>query len=265
MLRRTRVLTATLGLLASALPVLAISPSSAGSAAAADDDVNAVIGTRVLGKSVRDRKIFAYHLGEPGKPKVVLIATMHGNEGAPRRILQTLRDGKPIHGIDLWVVPTYNPDGLAAGSRKNAHGVDLNRNYPYHWVDLDGSYESGPEPASEPETRAMMKFLRDVRPSRILSFHQPLFGVDTDTKNKKFARRVARKLDLPAKRFDCGGVCHGTMTGWYNSKFKGSALTVEYGSNPSRRTMRVTAPRQVLSIWGAWRGEPEAEPVPEQP
>ena len=264
---RTRVITATLGLLTAALPVLGLAQAPAGSAEsapapAAADGANAVIGTRVIGRSVRDRKILAYHLGEPGKPKVVLIATMHGNEGAPRRILQTLRDGKPIHGIDLWVVPTYNPDGLAAGSRKNAHGVDLNRNYPYNWADLDGNYESGPEAASEPETRAMMAFLRDVRPFRILSFHQPLLGVDTDTKRKKFARLVARKLDLPAKRFDCGGVCHGTMTGWYNNKFKGAALTVEYGSNPSRKTMRVTAPAQVLSIWGAWRGEPVAEPVP---
>ena len=74
----------------------------------------------------------------------MLIATMHGDEAAPRRILETLRDGAPIHGVDLWVVPIYNPDGLAAHTRKNAHGVDLNRNYPYHWADLDGSYESGP-------------------------------------------------------------------------------------------------------------------------
>jgi predicted deacylase len=254
---------APVGLVAGSLPALTSQASDAAyaSAAQAEHD-SAVIGTRVLGKSVRDRRIVAYHLGEKGEPKVVLIATMHGNEGAPRRILQTLRDGKPIHGIDLWVVPTYNPDGLARGTRKNAHGVDLNRNYPYHWADLDGNYESGSGPASEPETRAMMKFLRDVRPSRILSFHQPLYGVDTDTKNKPFARRVARKLELPAKRFDCGGVCHGTMTGWYNDRFKGAALTVEYAAHPTRRMMRVLAPRRVLSIWGAWRGDPEAEPAP---
>ena len=104
-----------------------------------------------------------------------------------------------MHGIDLWVVPVYNPDGLAAGTRKNAHGVDLNRNYPYHWVDLDGNYESGPDAASERETRAMMRFLKTVKPRWLLSFHQPLRGVDTDTKRPKFARRVARTLDLPAQ------------------------------------------------------------------
>ena len=248
MLRRLGIATAGLALLAASSPGL---PSSAQAAPA---QRGAVIGTRVLGKSVEGRKIVAWHLGEPGKPKVVLMSAMHGNERAPRQILQALRDGAPIHGINLWVVPTYNPDGAAAGTRKNAHGVDLNRNFPYKWVDLDGNYESGRKPASEPETRAMMRFLSDVRPRWILSFHQPLHGVDTDTKRPTFARKVARHLDLPAKKFSCGSVCHGTMTMWFNHKFAGTALTVEYGATPPRRLMRVRAPRQVLSIWGARRG-----------
>ena len=223
------------------------------SAHAAADDQDAVRQVRVIGTSVKGRKIKAYRLGERGARKVVLISTMHGDEPATRHILHALREGDPIRGLDLWVVPHYNPDGLARGTRKNAHGVDLNRNYPFRWTDLDGSYESGPEPASEPETRAMMRFLRDVRPSRILSFHQPLYGVDTDTKLPRFARRTARQLNLPTKVLDCGGVCHGTMTGWYNHHFRGGAVTVEYGAHPSRERMRVRAPRQVLSIWGARR------------
>ena len=67
-----------------------------------------------------------------------------------------------------------------------------------------------------------------------------------------FSRRVARTLHLPATTLDCGGVCHGTMTVWFNHHFKGSALTVEYGARPPRRLMRVTAPRQVLRIFGAF-------------
>jgi murein tripeptide amidase MpaA len=213
----------------------------------------AVIEKVVIGHSVRGRPITAWHLGERTKPKVLLVATMHGNEGAPRQILAALRDGKPVHGINLWVLPVYNPDGLAAGTRRNAHGVDLNRNFPYHWADLDGSYESGPHASSEPETRAMMRFLKKIRPDRIVSFHQPLHGVDTDTKSQKFSRKVADKLNLPRKSFTCGGVCHGTMTGWFNSRFKGTALTAEYGAHPGPRLMRKVAPRQVLSIWDARR------------
>ncbi len=226
-------------------------PRAVGSAETTDRD-SAVIGQRVLGHSVSGRPIVGWHLGVEGEvPTVVLFSTMHGNEPATRQILQALRDGRPIRNIDLWVVPAYNPDGLARGTRKNAHGVDLNRNFPYGWADLDGNYESGPRPRSEPETRAVMRFLRDVRPDFILSFHQPLNGVDTDSKSPWFARRVADQLNLPATRLDCGGVCHGTMTSWYNHHFQGVALTVEYGAHPGRHRMTRVAPAQVLSIFHA--------------
>ena len=212
-----------------------------------------VVEVRTIGHSVTGRPIRAWRLGEPGTRRIVLVSTMHGNEPHTRRILESLRDGRAIRGIDLWVVPTYNPDGLALGTRRNARGVDLNRNFPYAWADLDGSYESGPRPASEPETRAMMAFLKDVRPRRVVSFHQPLHGVDTDTKDAGFARRLARALRLPRTSLDCGGLCHGTMTGWFNHRFDGAALTVEYGSRPSRHRMLVEAPRQLLGALGAHR------------
>jgi murein peptide amidase A len=222
-------------------------------AAVAPVDRPAVIEHVVIGHSVQGRPITAWHLGQPGKRKVLLIATMHGNEGRPRHILRALRDGRAIRGIDLWVVPVYNPDGLAHHTRKNAHGVDLNRNFPYHWADLDGGYESGSHASSEPETRAMMRFLRTIKPSRIISFHQPLHGVDTDTKNRSFSRQIANHLNLPRKSFTCGGVCHGTMTGWFNRHFGGSAVTVEYGASPARHTMDVVAPRQLLHLFKARR------------
>jgi protein MpaA len=246
-----RLLLALGGLLASLAVVPVAAPHAS---AAAYDGPSAVVETRTIGRSVEGRPITAWRLGQPGKRRVVMISTMHGNEPHTRWILEALRDGAPVNNLDLWVVPTYNPDGLARGTRRNAHGVDLNRNFPYAWADLDGSYESGPRPASEPETRAVMAFLREVRPQRVLSFHQPLNGVDTDTKDRAFARRLARALRLPRTSLDCGGLCHGTMTMWFNHRFRGSALTVEYGARPPRRRMAVDAPRQLLRVLGAWRG-----------
>ncbi|WP_372735829.1 DUF2817 domain-containing protein [Nocardioides sp.] len=245
-------------------------PSAPAAARPAPDPRPAVLESKVIGKSVTGRKIRAWHLGqrqsEVGEDiaSVVLISTMHGNEGSTRHILTSLRDGARIYDVDVWVVPVYNPDGLAKKSRRNARGVDLNRNYPYKWVDLDGNYESGPKPASEPETRAMMRFLKKVRPDFILSFHQPLNGVDVNVKRPKFARKVARHLKLPTTNLDCGGVCHGTMTGWFNHTFPGFALTVEYGARPGMRRMRKVAPPQVLSIFDAFRSavRPEQEFIP---
>jgi murein peptide amidase A len=259
-MRRVTGLVATLVMV---FPLALLAPPSAGGTQAEEEPT--VNGRRVLGQSVKGRDIVAHHLGEPGRPgvpTVVLMSTMHGNEPDTRHILFGLKDGRPVVGIDLWIVPTYNPDGLAAGRRKNAHGVDLNRNFPYKWKNLDGRYESGPKPASEPETKAVMRFLRDVRPDYILSFHQPLRGVDTDTKRPKWARRVADKLNLPTTTLDCGSVCHGTMTMWFNHKFAGAALTVEYGAHPRRRYLRRTVPKQVLSIFrGAGYGTITFEPA----
>ncbi len=244
---------------------LVVVPTPASALPARAEARSAVNDVRVIGWSVTGRKIKAWHLGpvhaEFGEdiPKVVLISTMHGNERATQQILHSLRNGPPVEELDVWVVPVYNPDGLARNTRRNARGVDLNRNYPSGWVDLDGNYESGPKPASEPETRAMMTFLRDVRPDYLLSFHQPLNGVDINVERPRFARKVARQLDLPTTNLNCGGVCHGTMTGWFNRHFPGFALTVEYGHQPGPKRMRRIAPAQVLAIFDAFSSKKPPE------
>lgn len=222
---------------------------------AADTASRAVIGSTVIGHSVQGRPIRAYHVGEqrPGRPTVVLIATMHGDERRTRAILASIRDGRPVRGADIWLVPTYNPDGFARGSRHNARGVDLNRNYPASWRRADGRYESGRQPASEPETRAMMRFLRRVDPDYVLSFHQPLHAVDTLTKRRAFSAKVARALRLPRRPLTCNGGCHGTMTMWFNRRFRGVALTVEYGARPPLHELRGPVARRVLGIFGASR------------
>jgi len=169
-MRRSRILAAASSLLVTASVVVtsvlvaSVPASTAGPSAPRAAAKPAVLSQRVIGRTVKHRPIRAYELGERGKPEVLLISTMHGNEKATRQILWSLRDGKAIRGVHLWVVPTYNPDGVARKTRKNARGVDLNRNYPYKWTDLDGSYESGPRPRSEPATRAMMRFLRKIEP-----------------------------------------------------------------------------------------------------
>ena len=62
-------------------------------------------------------------------------------------------------------MPTINPDGVAAGTRGNAHGVDLNRNFPYDWRPLGGGEYSGPAPLSEPESRAAHRLILESSPT----------------------------------------------------------------------------------------------------
>ena len=68
------------------------------------------------------------------------------NETAGIAVARALERLSP-RDLDLWIVPDLNPDGVAAGTRHNAHGVDLNRNFPVRWRPMGGVYASGPRAA----------------------------------------------------------------------------------------------------------------------
>jgi hypothetical protein len=206
-----------------------------------------------IGTSAEGRPIKAYRAGEPGKPVVMVVATMHGNEDFGQYVVHGLMEGKAIKGVDLWLLPVLNPDGLAKDRRWVAHGVDLNRNFPNRFV-VRG--HSGPRAKSAKETRVIMSFLDRVQPKYLVSWHQPLHGVDSHrVKSPALARRLSAGLNLPPKSFTCNGSCHGTMTGWYNAQHSGAAITVEYGS--TARTMSAMKGHDadaVLTAIGGTRG-----------
>ncbi len=230
---------------APAAPAVTTAPASSAAA-------TGIIGRWSFGRTVRGREMVGYHMGNPNAAfTAVVVSGMHGNEAGTTPLAQGVIDlasrGR-FSEVNLWVIQGYNPDGLIARDRQNARGVDLNRNFDNNWRPLTGNYYSGPRANSEPETQAMIKFLTRVAPDVVLSFHQPLNGVDVDTKFPSFARKTAELLALPEKRFTCGGVCYGTMTGWFNSRFPGVALTVEYGRNPDPTYMRVHAAARVAAL-----------------
>ena len=219
-----------------------------------------VTKTVVVGRSVRGRTIRAYFHGDPDATHVLLVlGQMHGDERAGRDTVAWIwRNVRPVAGTGIWVIPSMNPDGNARHTRKNARGVDLNRNWPTSgWTRTTrGSrYYGGPSPASEPETRAMMRFLADVRPSYIASIHQPLRGIGRSSRGQAWQERLARHLGLPRKWFGVGnpaGTVSPTMTGWYNARFRGVATTIEYAASPSARFRTVLAGRGIPRAAGVY-------------
>jgi murein peptide amidase A len=213
-----------------------------------------IVETRRIGTSVQGRAIMAYRVGDPeAKVRAVVLGAIHGNEKAGVVLARAILKAKRIKGVDLWVVPTINPDGVAHNNRHNAHGVDLNRNWGSGWAPLTGNYYSGPRAWSEPETRAFREFIHEIRPRFIVSFHQPLYGVGRSGERPAFLRRLARGLGLPRKSFNCSGVCHGTMTQWYNAHHEGTAVTVEFGAHPGHYYLRHRGVRgTVLAVLGHW-------------
>ena len=224
----------------------------------------------VLGRSVQGRAIVAYRKGTPGaKHRVVLLGQIHGNERAGVTTAKAARKLAVRRDTEVWVVPTMNPDGLAANTRTNARGVDLNRNWPLNWRrSAKGLTWSGPRAASEPETRAMMRFLKKVRPTYVTSLHQPFgeVGLTTD-KPRAFQRRLAKNLRLPLAEIGIGGPeprkltraqekkrglqpgggdNSPTLTGWYNARYPGTAITVEFVRRPRSAFVRRTAPKAIL-------------------
>ncbi len=184
-----------------------------------------------IGTSREGRAIRAHVLGDPDADvRVVVLGSMHGDEPAGTRVVSALLQQAPPPGTAIWLVSTMNPDGLARGTRTNAHAVDLNRNFPASWRPQDaGTAEwSGPRAASEPETRAVMDFLVDVRPTAVLSFHQPFDVVDiTHSPARKAGRLLARWMDVQARSVGCGGPCRGTLTEWATDELDTIAMTVE--------------------------------------
>ncbi len=188
---------------------------------------------RLIGTSVEGRPITAERRGTPGGRVVVVIGVIHGDEDAGTAITDRLASGEVPPGIDLWIVPTMNPDGMAAGDRHNADQVDLNRNFPYRWGPIgepgDPEY-AGPSAASEPETQAVVAFLDEVRPELVIWYHQDLDRIAPGTgRDGRIRARYAGLTDMPLL-----GITGGTYTGvaatWARQAVPGAvAFIVELG------------------------------------
>ena len=210
------------------------SPPHAAAAHTAAARASAAVSSRrvVIGHSVRGRPIAARVLGPDAAPrKLLLVGCIHGNECAGTAILSALARRPLPAGVQLWSVAELNPDGTAAGTRQNAHGVDLNRNFPYRWERItDPTYDSGPRPASEPETRAAMALIRRIRPAVTIWYHQHMDLTDMAGGDNGVARRYAQLSGLGAT---CLGIVHGTAPAWSNHLLPGTAaFVVELPAGP---------------------------------
>lgn len=188
----------------------------------------------VIGRSVQRRPIVAWSVGPSNAPrKILVVGCIHGNECAGLAITSALRRITPPRGVQLWIVPEMNPDGTAADTRQNAHGVDLNRNFPYRWQYVtDPTYYSGPHPASEPETRAAMREIQKLRPAVTIWYHQHQNLVDMAGGDRGVARRYAQVSGL---RATCLSFLPGTASLWSNHKFPGTtSFVVELPAGPVR-------------------------------
>jgi protein MpaA len=193
-----------------------------------------LLATLPVGHSVLGTPIRPVVLGDPtAAHRVLVIGCIHGNEGAGIAVVERLiRAGAPP-GTEIVAIPDLNPDGHLRGTRQNAHGVDLNRNFPSNWARIGrrGSLQwSGPRPLSEPETRYAARLVERLRPQVTVWFHQPQGLVRAWGGSIATARRFAALARVPYRSIHWP---YGTASNWQNHRFAGTAsFVVELPAGP---------------------------------
>jgi protein MpaA len=190
--------------------------------------------TLVFGRSAGGRALVAEHRpGARGGPVLLVVGAIHGDETAGVGVIRALRSLEDTGGVDLWTVTSVNPDGIRLHRRQNGHGVDLNRNFSVRWRanGRRGAAEWGGSHAfSEPESRAVRRLVRRIRPDVTVWYHQPWGVVLLPCRGPAPGRtRYARLARMKVQR--CRGEnLPGTATAWQHREApRAEAFVVELG------------------------------------
>ena len=196
-----------------------------------------------LGRSVRGNAIVAQRFGSGGR-RYLVVGGVHGDEYGTR-VAQALTDrlrsdpGLVPTGTEIDIIVAANPDGVAADTRGNANGIDLNRNFPSkNWastlqagdVSAVESLSGGPSAASEPETKAMVEYLKRGF-SGVVSLHSSGGIVDYDGPGGlTVAARVSRSIGLPVQHLAYQAAVRGSMGIYVAETYGIPIITVELAS-----------------------------------
>ena len=207
-----------------------------------------------VGHSADGRAIRPVVLGTPAAAhRVLVVGCIHGNECAGLAVTRLLVRSRAPAGTEIVVVPDLNPDGYRRGTRQNARGVDLNRNFPSNWARIGerGSLQySGPRPLSERETRYAVALVQRVRPQVTIWFHQPQGVVRAWGGSVPTARRFAALAGVPYRSIEWP---YGTAANWQNHRFPGTAsfvVELPAGAVPAAQARRYVRAIRELAVEG---------------
>jgi murein peptide amidase A len=208
------------------------------------------------------------------KMRVMVVGGIHGDELSSSAVALNwikLATQAPANGISNapasfaggvhWrFIPMLNPDGLMSkpASRVNAHGVDLNRNFPtpnwardakVYWeqrTNKDPRRWPGTEPLSEPESKFLHDEMANFKPNLIVSIHAPYGVLDFDGPTVPPSKLGRLYLDQV-------GIFPGSL-GNYGGVHKGMpVVTIELPN--AQRTPLDSETRQMWLDLLRWMGE----------
>lgn len=175
-------------------------------------------GTSVLGLPLE--------VWRPSGPCRMLIhGGIHGEEGETTVMLSRALRLLGAPSPHCAVVLAANPDGLVRGTRSNARGVDLNRNFPTSdWqpepvlnrstldAPRDVAFSPGSAPGSEPEVSALIGLIEELRPEIVVALHAPLACIDSLNPGP-LAHWLAKRTGMELVT-DVGYPCPGSFGTW---------------------------------------------------
>lgn len=222
--------------------------------------------TIVIGKSVEGIPIQACQLNgstPEAENTLLVIGTIHGDEPDGKRVIDEIAATGAPADTNIWLIRDGNPDGANLVTRRNANEVDINRNFPIKWVASDPTARtySGPSPASEPETLALMNAVETIKPSRIVVFHQPYAQIDCPperpaTISDRLSQLTGYKSEcIPGEKSGSPTNSYtGTFTIWVNSTFpETTAVTFELGLTTMQAKIETIAKAlRILASDGAY-------------
>ena len=176
------------------------------------------------GKSVEGIPLTVYHPDDDAAA-IVILAAIHGDEAETTVVVSEALRSVPRGELKTAVILVGNPDGMLRGTRGNARGVDLNRNFPTaNWSPEPTHYKTraddardialspGTAPGSEPETTALIALLDRYKPRVVVSLHAALACID-DPSASPLGRALAERCALPLQT-DIGYPTPGSMGTW---------------------------------------------------
>lgn len=209
----------------------------------------------VIGFSLAGRPIDAYTFGA-GEKEYLIVAGIHGGyEGntiaLANELITHINENPRIipSDVTLYIIRNMNPDGEARDNgvdgRVNNNGVDLNRNFPSeNWTadwERDGCWiyrptTGGRTGGSEPETRAVMNFIRGRDIEAMISYHSAALGVfpggvPWTGPSKRLAQALSKATGYPYPPIDTGCEYTGTLADWAVENGMGAAVDMELNNH----------------------------------